>query len=198
MERTQSAGDPNPRVDTVRYDDPGRGPLGATPNLQARTVIGVFDRPDSADAAITELRRAGYEPGDISVVRQGEGSAPQYSADETKAGTGAAAGASAGALIGGALGLAALAIPGVGPLLAAGPIAAALTGAVTGGALGALAGSFAGLGVPTEQARQYESVVRQGGLVIAVKVTDANAADRVVQLLEGAGARDAKSYQPAL
>ena len=200
MERTQPPGDrdPNPRVDTIQYDDPGKGPLGAVPHLQARTVIGVFDRAESAEAAVAELQRAGHSPDDVSIVRQGEGGAPEYSADETKAGTGIAAGASAGALIGGAIGLAALAIPGVGPLLAAGPIAAALTGVVAGGALGALAGSFAGLGVPTEEAKEYESAVRAGGLVIAVKAPDDGAAQRVIQLLERAGARDAKSYQPAL
>ncbi|MGH2370630.1 MAG: DUF3341 domain-containing protein, partial [Chloroflexota bacterium] len=176
----------------------GQGPLGAVPNLQRRTVIGVFDRYQQADAAAAALREAGHTDEQVSVVRREEGSPPAESADETKAATGTVAGASAGALVGGALGLLALTIPGIGPLVAAGPIAAALSGAVAGGAVGALAGSFAGLGVPTEHAKEYEEAVRSGAVVVAVQAPDEEAASRTTDLLTQHGARSATSYQPAL
>ena len=187
----------NPRVDTVKYDDPGQGASGAVPDLGRRTVIGVFDRFQQADEAAAALHAAGFGEEDISVVRQEEGSAPAVSADETKANAGVVTGVSVGAVIGGALGLAALAIPGLG-LVVAGPLAAALGGAVAGGALGALAGSFAGLGVPTEQAKEYEQAVRSGGVVVAVKTPDEESAQRATELLGRFGARSATSYQPAL
>jgi hypothetical protein len=187
-----------PRPINPRYDDPGKGPAGSVPDLRARTVVAVFDDPAEAEAAATALRQRGVPDGDISVVRRGEETPPPQSADETKSGTGTIAGASAGAIIGGALGLVALTIPGIGPLLAAGPIVAALGGAVAGGAVGGLVGSFAGLGVPTEEAKEYEEAVRGGSVVVAVRAPDEEAADAATSFLEQRGARRATSYQPAL
>jgi hypothetical protein len=195
-------GTQNPRVDAPGYDDRGQGPLGLVPDLSARTVVAVFDRFDQANASFDVLRNAGYSPDDVSIVRQGEDGAPPQApaqgAGETKATAGTVTGASIGALVGGALGLAALVIPGIGPILAIGPIAAALSGAVAGGAVGGLVGSFVGLGIPTDEAKDYEAAVRSGAVIVAVKVADEGAATQVADLLRQQGARSATSYQPAL
>lgn len=182
----------------IKTDDPGVGPEGIVPNLQSRIVVGVFDRREQAEAAREALQAAGYTDEDVSVVMQPAESAPEVPAGETKADQGSVAGVSAGAVVGGALGLAALAIPGIGPLLAIGPIAAALGGAVAGGALGGLIGSFAGLGIPTEHAKEYEAAVRSGGIVVAIKVPDGTAGERAGDILRQQGAREVASYNQAL
>jgi hypothetical protein len=192
-----------PRPINPQYDDEGKGDAGIVPDLSKRTVVAVFDGADgagggAAQAAAAALRQRGVAEEDISLVRRGEETPPAASADDTKAGAGTAAGVSAGAVIGGALGLAALAVPGVGPLLAAGPIAAALGGAIAGGAVGGLIGSFAGLGVPTEEAETYERAVRAGAIVLAVKAPDEETADAYTRLLQENGATQVNSYQPSL
>jgi hypothetical protein len=191
----------SPRPIDPQYDDQGKGDAGIVPDLNARTVVAVFDGPDSAgsaQSAAAALGERGVSAQDISLVRQGEETPPAASAENTKAGAGTVAGVSAGVVIGGALGLVALAIPGVGPLLAAGPIAAALGGAVTGGAVGGLLGSFAGLGIPTKEAEAYEAAVRAGSIVLAAKAPDEATARAYIRLLEEHGARQATSYQPSL
>ena len=176
----------------------GSGWAGAVPDLGARTVVGVFNDTSAIQRAYDELRSLGATEADVSIVRQGEAPAPPMSADETKAGSGLAAGGAAGAVLGGLAGLAALAIPGFGPLLALGPIATILSGAAAGGAMGALAGSLAGLGMPDEHAKEYEAAVRSGGTFISVKTPDAKLAERVAELLRQHGAERVSSYQPAL
>ena len=188
----------NPPVGTVHYDDRGQGPAGAVPNLGARSVVGVFDRFEDADAAATALQRAGFAPDQISVVRGGADTPPTRSAGETRTHEGTAAGATVGAVIGGAIGLTALALTGIGPILAAGPIVAALTGALTGGAVGALVGSLAGLGVPTERAQAYEAAVRSGGILVAVKGEDDAGATQAHDILMRHGAHDVDSFHPSL
>jgi hypothetical protein len=191
----------SPRPINPQYDDKGKGDAGIVPNLSTRTVVAVFDGPDAperARSAAAVLRQRGVSDEDVSLVRQGQETPPVESADDTKSGAGTVAGVSAGAVIGGALGLVALAVPGVGPLLAAGPIAAALGGAVAGGAVGGLIGSFAGLGIPTEEAEAYERAVRAGSLVLAVKAPDEDTARAYSRLLQEHGAARTNSYQPSL
>jgi hypothetical protein len=180
-----------------KRDDPGKGPQGIAPDMQARTVTGIFDRPEPIEALLADLRAAGYRDEDISVVMQQQGAVPELGAGDTKASEGTVAGASVGAVLGGIVGLAALAIPGVGPLLAAGPIAAAL-GALTGGALGGLVGSFSGLGIPTEHAQDYEAAVRSGGVVVALRVADRESEERASEILRRHGARQVAGYTQAL
>ena len=122
----------------MRSKDPSIGPAGAVPDLRVRTVVGVFTDPAAAERAYQALRSAGYEADDISVVHRGEGARPEIGVEQTHAGRTTAAGVSAGVVLGGIAGLVALAILGIGPLLAVGPIAFALTGAGIGGALGGL------------------------------------------------------------
>ncbi len=194
--------DPKHREDaaTVRTADAvaGSGWAGAVPNVGARTVVGVFSDRQALSRAYGKLVDAGFSSNDISVVSQGDAPAPPTSATNTKTGTGIAAGATAGAVLGGIAGLASLAIPGIGPLLAAGPIVAALGGAAAGGAVGALAGSFAGLGVPKEDAERYEAAIRRGDTFISVKTVDTAAAERAADVLERHGADQINRYQPAL
>jgi hypothetical protein len=181
----------------LKTDDPGSGPQGIVPDLSARIVIGVFEHADAAQAAMKDLEAAGYAHDDISLVMQQPGRPPEIGAGETKANEGIVAGVSAGAVLGGIAGLAAMAIPGVGAILAAGPIAAAL-GALSGAALGGLVGSFMGLGVPTEQAKEYEQAVRAGGVVVAVKVDDREDEQRASEVMRGHDPRAVHSYTQAL
>lgn len=182
---------------TTKYDSPGTGPMGVFPNLQQHNVVAIFDSMAAAEAAVDDLRAAGFGAEEISLVRRSEGDAPQVGAEHTRAEQGAATGASVGAVVGGAIGLTALAVTGIGAVLAAGPIVAILTGVLTGGALGGLVGSLAGLGIPSERAKRYEEAVRQGGVFMTVK-TSGDEANRAVDILNRRGAREVESYTPAL
>src|SRR5439155_18312565 len=119
------------------------------------------------------LRNAGFSPGDISILAPDRGGARDLGHENaTKAPEGATAGAGAGAILGGALGwlagVGALAIPGLGPLIAAGPILATLSGIAVGGTLGGLTGALVGMGIPEYEARRYEGRVKQGGILLSV------------------------------
>lgn len=182
-----------------KADNPGTGEYGQTPSLEARVVVGVFDSHGAAEAVVRALRAAGHSEEGVSLVSPHPGQAPETSADETGAGAGAAAGVTAGALAGAALaGLAALAVPGVGLLLAVGPLGAALGGAAVGGALGGLIGALNGLGIPTERARQYEAAVRAGKSIVTARARDAEMAARAERTLADGGAQAIQSYQDAL
>jgi hypothetical protein len=112
----------------------------------------------------------------------------------TKAPEGAVTGAGTGGVIGGALGwiagIGALAIPGVGPFIAAGPIMAALSGAAVGAAVGGIAGGLIGLGIPELEAKRYEGKVKAGNLLISVHTEDANEITRAKNIFTQAGAQD--------
>ncbi|MCZ7573900.1 MAG: hypothetical protein M5U01_35555 [Ardenticatenaceae bacterium] len=178
----------------MKNDDRTAGRAGLAPDLKARTVVGVFDRLDQADVVVRCLQTEGYPVEDLSLVMRPPGSPPEMDAEQTEAQKGTIAGASAGALLGGALGLVALTIPGLGPLIAGGPIVAAISGALAGGAVGAWVGSFTGLGLPTEHAREYEQAVRAGGIFIGVRVPDHAAAERVSGVLSEHGATEVASF----
>jgi DNA polymerase len=181
----------------LKTDDPGTGEQGVLPNLKARVLIGVFDALAHAQSAIRDLEGAGYPKDDISLVMQRPGSPPEVDTSATEADKGMTTGVSVGAILGGIAGLAALAIPGVGAILAAGPIAAAL-GAMSGAALGGLVGAFSGLGIPKEEATALDEAVRAGGIVVAVKVADTDAEARARALMEQHQPRQLGSYNQAL
>lgn len=172
------------------------------PRTGGRVVVGVFDQPDQADGAVRELLEQGYPADRVGVVRRAAGSPPGLDADQTAADEGMAAGAAVGGVLGGGAGLAlslsALAVPGIGPILAAGPLIAALAGAAVGGAAGGLLGSFLGMGIPESEAREYESAVRQGGIFVSVATDSADEAERVQAQLTARGARAVNSYDPSL
>jgi uncharacterized membrane protein len=157
------------------------------------TVVGHFRDRASADTAYDELRQRGFPSADISVVERGRDDARAYTAEEpVTAGEGAAVGGIAGVLIG----VGAMLIPGVGPILAAGPIAAALAGALTGGVTGAVTGGLAGAlvdaGVDEDAARYYDEAVKAGGVLVSVSTDETNGAvARDVLQRHGADLRDA-------
>jgi hypothetical protein len=143
-------------------------------DMQTRDLaVAVFDDRDDAERAINGLRDAGFEPDQISVMARDRDEAGRLAEDTgTEAGTGAATGALTGGLLGGVagwlIGIGALAIPGVGPIIAAGPLAAALGGAALGAAGGGLIGALTGAGVPEEEARYYEDRFKSGGILLTV------------------------------
>ena len=159
-----------------------------------KTIIGSFDRMEDADHAASARRSAGFLDSDINFiandVRKGDGQVRVTDKSDT---SGVATGAVAGGALGGAAGLAAslmgLAIPGVGPILAAGPIVAALAGAGAGAAAGGLIGSLTELGVEPHHAEVYAESVRRGGTVLTVRA-DESRADEAESILKSAGAID--------
>jgi hypothetical protein len=162
------------------------------------SVFGIYPTHDAADAAVDALRARGFRNTDISVLfPQNAGSKDFAHQKGTKAPEGASAGAGSGAVIGGALGwlagIGALAIPGLGPFIAAGPIMAALAGMGAGGALGGIAGALIGLGMPEYEAKRYEGRVRKGGILLSVHADDSDWTSKGKQILEQTGALDISS-----
>jgi len=161
-------------------------------------VFGIYPDRQSTEAAIDSLREGGFRIEDISVLLpQNLGTKDMGSVKATKAPEGTAAGATTGAVIGGTLGLlagiGALAIPGVGPLIAAGPIVATLTGVGAGGAVGGIAGGLIGAGIPEYEAKRYEGRIRKGGILLSVHTNDSESTTRAKKILEQTGAEDISS-----
>jgi hypothetical protein len=163
--------------------------------MQSRdTVVAVFDDRDDAQDAINALRDAGFMADDISILARDRDVAGRLADDTgTEAAAGAATGALAGGLLGGVagwlVGIGALAIPGVGPIIAAGPIAAALGGAALGAAGGGIIGALTGAGVPEDEARYYDEEFRRGGIVVTVQARGRY--DEARRLLHEHGGMDA-------
>jgi len=142
---------------------------------------------DHAIRIANRLRAAGFTSSDISLVTPDRGGVRDVGHENsTKAPEGAATGAGTGALLGGALGwmagIGALAIPGVGPLIAAGPILATLSGLAAGGTLGGVGGALIGLGIPEYEAQQYEGKLREGNVLMCVHAKDSDEAARARQI----------------
>jgi len=143
----------------------------------------------------TRLKAAGFTPSDISILAPDRSGLRDLGTENsTKAPEGAAVGAGTGAILGGALGwlagVGALAIPGLGPLIAAGPILATLSGAAVGGTVGGLTGALIGLGVPEYEAKQYETKLRAGNILMCVHVDDSEEAGLVRQIMSEEKAED--------
>jgi hypothetical protein len=161
-------------------------------------VFGVYPTRESADTAVDALRTRGFRSTDVSVLfPQNDGSKDFGHEKGTKSAEGAVAGGGTGAIIGGALGWLAgigmLAIPGVGPFIAAGPIVATLAGMGAGGAVGGTTGALIGLGIPEYQAKRYEGRMRKGGILLSVHADDQDWANKGKQVLEQTGAEDISS-----
>ena len=156
-------------------------------------VFGLFNDPADLNRAIDLLRVAGFRASDISALTADPATTQALATEKhTKAPEGAAVGAAAGGAIGGTLGLLVglglLVIPGLGPLIAAGPIVAALAGAGAGGAVGTLAGALAGMGIPEYEAKKYESLVEAGASLLAVHADNREWADKAKHVLASANA----------
>jgi len=157
------------------------------------SVFGLFHDQNTLGRAVETLQTAGFPTTDISVLMpRSQSEQPFAHEHHTKAPEGATAGAVAGGVVVGGLGLlvglGALAIPGLGPLLAAGPIIAALAGLGAGGAVGGIAGALVGMGIPEYEAKRYESFVEGGGTLMSVHCDDEAAAHRARGILDGFGA----------
>ena len=161
-------------------------------------VFGIYSTLSSADHATDTLVRCGFSPSDISaLLPENLGSRHIGTAKATKAPEGAATGAGSGAVLGGALGLlagiGALAIPGVGPLIAAGPIMAALAGVGVGGAVGGFTGALIGFGIPEYEAKRYEGRVQKGGILLSVHCDSSDAVKRAKEIMKITSAEDISS-----
>src|SRR6202022_3221915 len=147
---------------------------------------------------VDALRAAGFRNTDISVLfPENVGSKDFAHKKGTKAPEGATTGAGTGALIGGGLGwlagIGALAIPGLGPFIAAGPIMAALAGAGVGGAVGGVTGALIGMGIPEYEAKRYEGRVTKGGILLSVHSDTSDWTKRAKEILKRTGAQDISS-----
>jgi len=161
-------------------------------------VFGIYPRQASVERGVEALQAAGFPNTDISVLfPANEGTKDFAHEKNTKAPEGATAGAGTGAILGGGLGwlvgIGALAIPGLGPFIAAGPIMAALAGVGVGGAIGGLTGALIGMGIPEYEAKRYEGRVKDGGILLSVHSNTADEIKRAKAILEGTGAQDISS-----
>ena len=160
-----------------------------------KSVIGIVDDQVAAERVVDALQRGNVAPSDMSVLMPDKRGTRDFAHEHhTKAPEGAVAGVGAGGVIGGTIGLlagiGALAIPGVGPLIAAGPLMATLSGAATGAAIGGVAGALVGLGIPEVEAKAYEGKIRGGNILIAVHADSADEAKRVKSVFEQVHAHD--------
>jgi hypothetical protein len=163
-----------------------------------RSVLGIYGSRSAVEAALTHLRDAGFSSNDVSILLpENLGPKELITTKATKAPEGTAAGAGSGAVIGGALGwlvgIGALAIPGLGPFIAAGPIMAALAGVGVGGAVGGFTGALVGLGIPEYEAKRYEGRLQKGGILVSVHCETSEEVDRAKDVLKRTGAEDISS-----
>jgi hypothetical protein len=152
---------------------------------------------DEAQAGriVEDLRTAGFTNNDISVLLPDKSSTREFAHEKgTKAPEGATTGAGTGLVLGGALGwlvgIGALAIPGVGPFIAAGPIMAALGGAAVGGTTGGIIGALIGMGIPEYEAKRYEGRLREGRILLSVHSEASEETKRAKEIFKNAGAED--------
>jgi hypothetical protein len=160
-----------------------------------KAVFGIAKTESQAIRIADQLKAAGFSENDISVLFPDKTGTRDFAHEQhTKAPEGAATGAGGGALLGGALGwlvgIGSLAIPGLGPFIAAGPIMAALAGASAGAAAGGVTGALIGLGIPELEAKQYEGKIRGGNILMSVHAVDGKEVTRAKEIFKNGGADD--------
>ncbi|MGA2389394.1 MAG: quinol:electron acceptor oxidoreductase subunit ActD [Candidatus Sulfotelmatobacter sp.] len=161
-------------------------------------VFGIYPAYASVEGGVDALQAAGFRNTDISVLfPENEGTKDFAHKKETKAPEGATTGATTGAIVGGGLGwlagIGALAIPGLGPFIAAGPIMAALAGVGVGGAVGGITGALIGMGIPEYEAKRYEGRIKEGGILLSVHSDSSEWTKKAKDILERTGAQDIAS-----
>jgi hypothetical protein len=161
-------------------------------------VFAIYSQMSNLENGLNELKLAGFRHEDVSVLfPENLGSKELTTVKATKGPEGVAAGAGSGAVVGGAVGwlagIGALAIPGIGPFIAAGPIVAALAGLGVGGAVGGITGGLIGLGIPEFEAKRYEGRVVKGGILLSVHCDDTKWTKLAKQILQQTGAQDISS-----
>jgi hypothetical protein len=161
-------------------------------------VFGLYRTVNQAEVSVGRLLAEGFSNDDISVLLPDTQGTKDFAHEKnTKAPEGTAAGVTTGGVIGGTLGLlagiGALAIPGVGPFIAAGPIMGALAGVGVGGAVGGLIGALVGMGIPEYEAKRYEGLIKAGGVLLSVHCDTSEEITRAKDLLKQTGAQDISS-----
>ena len=165
-------------------------------------VFGIYHTREAAEEAVDALRRVGFRNTDISALFPDNTGTKDFAHEKnTKAPEGATTGAASGAVAGGVLGWLAgiglLAIPGIGPFIAAGPIVAALAGAGALGTVGGIVGALVGMGIPEYEAKRYEGRVKHGGILLSVHCDSHDWAKRGEDTLKRSGAEDISSTHEA-
>ncbi|HEV7510801.1 MAG TPA: quinol:electron acceptor oxidoreductase subunit ActD [Candidatus Acidoferrum sp.] len=160
-----------------------------------KSVFGIYSSRSTVENTVLALKNAGFQQSDVSVLLpENLGNREIATEKNTKAPEGATAGGGTGAVIGGTLGwlvgIGALAIPGLGPFIAAGPIMAALAGAGVGGAVGGVTGALVGMGIPEFEAKRYEGRLQKGGILVSVHCDTSEEVKRAKDILQRTGAED--------
>jgi hypothetical protein len=161
-------------------------------------VFGIYSTVAQAERAVDSISEAGFSQNDISVLLPDNESTKEFAHEKnTKAPEGATTGVATGGVVGGTLGvlmgIGALAIPGLGPFIAAGPIMAALAGAGAGGVVGGIIGALVGMGIPEYEAKRYEGRLKEGGVLLSVHCDTSEEIKQAKKLLEQTGAQDIAS-----
>jgi hypothetical protein len=161
----------------------------------SKNVLGIVHSEPQAARIVDDLRAAGFSNNDISALFPDKQSTRDFAHEQsTKAPEGATAGAATGGLLGGALGwlagVGSLAIPGLGPLIAAGPIVATLSGAAAGAGVGGLTGALVGYGIPEFEAKRYEGKVKGGNILLSVHAESGEQVSRAKEIFKRADAED--------
>jgi hypothetical protein len=162
------------------------------------SVFGIYSNVTQAERAVDALVRGGFSNDDLSVLAPDQQGTKDFAHEKhTKAPEGATTGMAAGGVLGGTLGVlagvGALAIPGLGPFIAAGPIMAALAGLGAGGAVGGFVGALVGMGIPEYEAKRYEGRVKDGGVLISVHCATSEEITTAKTILEETGGEDISS-----
>jgi hypothetical protein len=163
--------------------------------MSQKSVFCISTSRGQADRIVDQLKNANFSNNDISVLFPDKDTSRDFAHEKnTKAPEGVATGAGTGGVVGGALGwiagIGALAIPGVGPFIAAGPIIAALSGAAIGATVGGIAGGLIGLGIPEIEAKRYEGKIKKGNLLISVHADNSEEISKAKDIFTNAGAED--------
>ena len=167
-----------------------------------KAVMCIVPNQTQAETIVSQLRNAGFSNNDISVLFPNKQGTKDFAHEHnTKAPEGAVAGVGAGGVLGGTLGLlagiGALAIPGLGPFIAAGPLMAALSGAAAGAAVGGVAGALVGMGIPEIEAKRYEGKIKGGNLLISVHTESSEEVKKAEDIFKAAKAEDICSTNEA-
>jgi hypothetical protein len=161
-------------------------------------AFGIYKDRATAETAVDRLLAGGFSNDDVSVLMSDSSGSKDFATEKnTKAPEGTTTGVGVGGVVGGTLGLlagiGALAIPGVGPLIAAGPIMAGLAGLGIGGAVGGLVGALVGMGIPEYEAKRYEGRVKDGGILLSVHCNTSEEISKAKDILKATGAEDIAS-----
>lgn len=167
-----------------------------------KAVFGLYSTRRQVENAVDELKAQGFRNADVSVLFSENVGTKDFAHEKgTKAPEGLATGATSGAVLGGALGwlagIGALAIPGVGPMIAAGPIIGALTGVGVGGTVGGIAGGLIGVGIPEYEAKRYEGRIKEGNILLSVHADNSEWVNKAERILKDTGANEVSSASEA-